>query len=103
MEAGMITIHERDSLRLEVPVSFDAGGSILSLAGASVSASALKRGSAAPVLAATASVSGDTIIASWAAASFTRGTWRVQVLAQIGGQTQTVAESELRVMPSNSP
>lgn len=95
----MITIHEADSLTIEASVAFDEGGAVSSLVGASVAASAAKGGSVVPGIAA---VAGPHIVTcNWPAGALALGMWRLQVIVTIAGAVQTVAEEEIKVLPSN--
>ena len=95
----MITIHEADSLAVEVPVTFDEGGAVTSLVGASVAASVAKGSTTVP---GTAAVAGPALATcSWPAGALAVGIWRFQLIVTIGGEVQTIAEERIKVLPSN--
>ena len=98
--ANTKTIFAGDSLVVTFLVTFPLTGLITSLAGgtATVTADRLDGGNMLP---ATVVITGDTITATWAAALFLAGAYRVQCKVTIGGQTQTVANCRVNVEVSN--
>ncbi len=96
----MLTIHTQDSLIVDFPVSFPSTGNIQSLTGAVVVVSAAPALGGATV-AGTHVIVSNTITATFPAASFTSGVWRLQVKVTISGEVQTF-EVTFTVMPSNT-
>lgn len=95
----MITIHEADSLAVEVPVAFDPGGAVTSLSGATVVATVAKGGT---TIQGSATIAGPVLVTcSWPAGALAVGIWRLQMIATIAGEVQTIAEERIRVLPSN--
>jgi len=104
MEGGVsaVTIGAGDSLVIEVPVAFDVGSTVTSLAGAAVVASAARKnlaGAVVETVAGATSISGDTVTCTWAAGALAAGNWRLRVVVTKSSQTQTVLEELVTVRP----
>ena len=96
-----ITIYAGDSLVIEVTVSFDSGATVNSLTGATLRASASRIAGSADVVEASTAISGNVATCTWAADALDAGSWRVQLRATKSGQTQTVYQDTITVLPAN--
>jgi len=96
------TIHQADSLIIDFPVEFPSTGAVTALDGAVAAASADLVSGGVAIQAASTTMVGNTVTASWAAGSFSPGVYRVQLKLTISGQVQTVAEDRIRVLESNA-
>jgi hypothetical protein len=96
-----ITIYAGDSLVIEVTVSFDSGGSVSSLTGATLRASARSFASPVAVVDGSTSIAGDVATCTWAVDALAAGSWRVQLEVTKSGQTQTVFQETITVLPGN--
>ena len=94
-------IHTLDDLILKVPVTFEPGSPVTTLTGGLVQAFARDR--AATVVASSVVAAGVLATVTFNAGAFTPGEWAGQVVATLGGQTQTIAEFEVMVKPSFRP
>jgi len=90
-----------DSLSLRVTVQDRNTGSVVSIAGATVSAVAECRGQ--KVTASSASITdgaGGVCVVDWAAGALSQGVWTIQVRVTDGASVDTVAEREVTVKRS---
>jgi len=98
--SDVITHYEADDLVISIPVTFEPGSTITTLAGGTAVARARREGGTVVIGSAVIDPGGAEVIASWSESTLPIGKYTLQVRATKDGQSRTLISRSMIVEPS---